>query len=919
MPSRGSRRTGRKIQVVKRAHCLILLAIAQSAIAANLTVVSAASYQGSALAPASIASAFGTNLATTTLTAQSATLPLTLGGTQVTVTDSAGTARSAGLFYVSPLQVNFAIPDQTATGPATVRVTSGDGSVSQSSINITTIAPGLFTADSTGTAAAFVILLAPDGSRSIAPVTQRPIDLGPSGSTAFLELFGTGIRGRSSIANMTCTVGGITSVPIQYAGPAPGFTGLDQVNVVLPPYLAGVTSDIIVLNIDWQASNAVNIAIGGTPASVRAAQLVSQMTLDEKIASLHGIQDPNNYRTVPGVSRLGIPALNITNGPAGVTNGGPGHQGPATALPAPISLAATWDTNLANQYGVIIGKEAKALANGFLEGPDINIARVPQNGRTFEAFGEDPFLVGRMSVNEIQGIQSQGVIGEAKHYAGNNQETNRLTINDIIDERTLREIYLPAFEASVKEGAAGGVMCAYNQINGAYSCENDLLMNQILKSEWGFNGMVTSDFGAVHSTVPSALAGLDLEMPTGIYFTNALSTAVQSGQVPMSVIDDKLTRRFTTMIRFGIFDNPPANQPVPTQADGVVARQIAEAGMVLLKNTNSILPLDASQLHTIAVIGPYASTAKTGGGGSSQVTPAYTVAPVAGIQARVGPGVTVNLATGTNLSQAVSVAQSADVAIVMVGDDEAEGADHPISLSGNQDQLVQQVAAANPRTIVVMKSGSAILMPWVGAVPAILEAWYPGEEDGNAVAGVLFGDVNPSGKLPLTFPVNVADLPANTPAQYPGVNNVANYSEGVFVGYRYFDANNIQPLFPFGFGLSYTSFSYASLAVAKSGASVTLDFDVTNTGTRSGAEVAQIYIGMPGSTDVPQPPKQLKGFQKLQLQPGQSGHVHLTLDQRAFSYWDVSTHSWQIAPGTYQLYIGSSSRDIRLQGQVTLP
>jgi beta-glucosidase len=407
-------------------------------------------------------------------------------------------------------------------------------------------------------------------------------------------------------------------------------------------------------------------------------------------------------------------------------------------------------------------------------------------------------------------------------------------------------------------------------------------------------------------------------MPTGIYFTNALSTAVQSGQVPMSVIDDKLTRRFTTMIRFGIFDNPPANQPVPNQADGVVARQIAEAGMVLLKNTNSLLPLDGSQLHTIAVIGPYALAAKTGGGGSSQVTPAYTVAPVAGIQARVGPGVTVNLATGSNLSQAVSVAQSADVAIVMVGDDEAEGTDHPISLSGNQDQLVQQVAAANPRTIVVMKSGSAILMPWAGAVRAILEAWYPGEEDGNAVAAVLFGDVNPSGKLPLTFPVNVSDLPANTPAQYPGVNNIANYSEGVFVGYRYFDASNIQPLFPFGFGLSYTSFSYANLAAAKSGALVTVDFDVTNTGTRAGAEVAQIYIGMPGSTAVPQPPRQLKGFQKLQLQPGQTGRVHLTLDQRAFSYWDVSTHSWLSPPGTYQIYAGSSSRDIRLQGQTAI-
>ena len=378
------------------------------------------------------------------------------------------------------------------------------------------------------------------------------------------------------------------------------------------------------------------LTIGGTTAAERANQIVGQMTLDEKIQSLHGIQDPTHYRTVPGVARLGIPALNITNGPAGATNGGPGHQGPATALPAPISLAATWDIRLANLYGVLTGKEAKALANGFLEGPDINIARVPQNGRNFEAYGEDPYLVGQMAAANIAGIQSQGVIGEAKHYAGNNQEVNRLTVNDVIDERTLREIYLPAFEASVKQGRAGGVMCAYNKVNGPYSCENDLLMNQILKGEWQFNGFITSDFGAVHSTVPSALAGLDVEMPTGIFFTSALTAAVQSGEVPMSVIDDKLVRRFDTMIRFGIFDNPPTNQPVPTQEDGVIARQLAEAGMVLLKNEGGLLPLKAGQLKSIAVIGPYASKAKTGGGGSSLVVPAYTVDPVPGIQARVG-------------------------------------------------------------------------------------------------------------------------------------------------------------------------------------------------------------------------------------------------------------------------------------------
>ena len=844
------------------------------------------------------------------------------------VTDSTGTAaRTAPCCstVAATGQIDFQIPAGTALGTATVTDTAPDGNVTQGTVTIGPISPAIFPGgagivvtnpDSTQTGGAILELCIPRSNQSNC---YFPLTLGPAGSQTVLELFGTGIRGRSSLANVTCLIGGNVNAPVLYAGPAPGFIGLDQINIVLAPYLSGPILDVV-LTVDGQQANTVRIAPLGPTATDRATQIVGQMTLDEKIASLHGIQDANNYRVVPGVPRLGIPALNITNGPAGATNGGPGHQGPATALPAPIRSPPPGITSLANLYGTVVGKEAKALANGFLEGPDINIARVPQNGRNFEAFGEDPYLVGQMAVNQVAGIQSQGVIAEVKHYAGNNQETNRTTVNDIIDERTLREIYLPAFEATVKQGGVGAVMCAYNQVNGAYACENDVLMNQILKTDWAFQGFITSDFGAVHSTVPSALAGLDLEMPRRASTSpNALSTAVQSGQVPMSVIDDKLIRRFSTMIRFGIFDNPPANMPVPTQADGVIALQIAEAGMVLLKNDGGLLPLNASQLHSIALIGPYASAAKTGGGGSSQVVPAYTVAPLAAIQSRVGSSVTVSLSTGSNINQAVALAQAADVAIVMVGDDEAEGADHPISLSGNQDQLVQAVAAANPHTVVVVKSGSAVLMPWVASVPAILEAWYPGEEDGNAVAAVLFGDVNPSGKLPLTFPVNVADLPANTPAQYPGVNGVANYSEGVFVGYRYFDAHNIAPLFPFGHGLSYTTFSYANLAVLRTesfagllgASSVEIDFDVTNTGKRRRIEVAQVYVGL-SSAPVPEPPLQLKGFQKLTLQPGETAHVNIPLDQSSFSYWDVNSHSWLVAAQPSNIMVGSSSRDIRL-------
>jgi beta-glucosidase len=680
---------------------------------------------------------------------------------------------------------------------------------------------------------------------------------------------------------------------------------------------------------DNAAGSPQTVSLTGTGYTSAAGQLIGQMSLDQMIQELHGIQDTNDYRVVPGLPSLDIPLLNITNGPAGAANGGPGHEGPATALPAPISLAATWDINLANLYGRVAGAEAKDLANGFIEGPDINIARVPQNGRTFEAYGEDPYLVGQLAVANIEGIQSQGVIAESKHFAGNNQETNETIMNDVIDERTLREIYLPAFEATVKQGKVGAVMCAYNQINGTFMCENNYLLNQVLKQEWGFSGFVTSDFGATHSTVASANAGLDLEMPTGIYFANALETAVTAGQVAQSVINDKLMRRFTTMMNFGIFDDPPGLTNIPTQQDGLIARQIAEAGMVLLQNKGGILPLHAGSLRKIAVIGPYAGTAMAGGGGSSEVAPLYTVRPVPGIQSRVGSKVTVSYDPGSVIASAVATAQAANVAIVMVGDSETEGADDAISLSGNQDLLVESVAAANPNTIVVMKSGTSILMPWASSVPAILEAWYPGEEDGNAVAAVLFGDVNPSGKLPLTFPQQLSDLPANSPAQYPGVtvNGVptATYSEGIFIGYRHFDEENITPLFPFGFGLSYTTFSFQDLAISPSSFSftsnpnqtVTVSFSVTNTGSVAGAEVAQLYVGIP-STAMPEPPKSLQGFAKVMLQPQQTAPVQLALNERSFSYWDITSESWQVVPGTYQIMVGSSSRDILLQGQITI-
>jgi beta-glucosidase len=656
----------------------------------------------------------------------------------------------------------------------------------------------------------------------------------------------------------------------------------------------------------------------------RARELVSKMTLPEKIEELHGIQDAGHYRYVPPIPRLGIPAFHVANGPAGVGPAGDTPQKPATALPAPIALASSWDVALAKRYGVVIGKEGKDLGEDLLESPDINIARVPQNGRTFEAFGEDPFLVSQMAVAEIEGIQSQGVIANVKHYAANNQENNRSKVNVVIDERALHEIYLPAFEASVKEAKVGSLMGAYNKVNGLYCCENPELLDQILKKDWGFKGFVTSDFGAVHSTAPSALAGLDLEMPTGKFFGTNLESAVESGQVPMSVIDDKLIRRFRTMMQFGLFDHATKSRAIAARKNGAEARLIAEEGMVLLKNVGNELPLDPKSLRSIALIGPFATNAMTGGGGSSQVKPLYTVSPADGIRQRVGSKVKVAVADGKSITEAVALAKSSDAAIIMVGDAATEGRDHLLTLGGNQDELIEAVAAANPRTILILKTGSAIFMPWVDKVPAILEAWYPGEEDGNAVAAILFGDLNPSGKLPITFPKSLADLPANTPEQYPGVNGAAHYSEGVFVGYRHFDAQKIEPLFPFGYGLSYTEFAFKNLAIVPkkvstgrdSGPAVEVDLDVANTGKRAGKTVVELYVGIPSSAAVPQPPAQLKAVEKVALKPGQTRHVRLKLNARAFGYWDTNTPGWKITPGAYRILVGPSSRDLQLQDRL---
>jgi beta-glucosidase len=656
------------------------------------------------------------------------------------------------------------------------------------------------------------------------------------------------------------------------------------------------------------------------PPRQRAELLVRQMTLDEKVLEIHMMNTRAHPREVPAIPRLGVPALKITNGPAGAGPGDTPQHEPATALPSALGLAASWDPTLARIFGHVAASESADRGEWVLEAPGLNITRVPQNGRNFEYFGEDPYLSARMGVAEIQGIQQEGVMAEAKHYDANNQETDRKTINEVIGKRTLREIYMPAFEAGVKEGHTAAIMCAYPSVNGLFGCENIHQLKDVLRGEWGFQGFVQSDYTATHSTVPAALAGLDLEMKHDEYYDSGMKAAVTEGKLKESVLDEMLIRRFSEMFRFGLFDHAPQTRPIPAKQDGAIARSIAEQCAVLLKNSKGLLPLRATTIHSVAIVGPYAGAAMTGGGGSSEVTPIYTVSPVEGIKNVAGPNVVVSYNDGSNPAAAAKAAASADMALVMVGNKDREGHDRPnLSLPGNQNQLVEAMAAANPRTVVILKTGGPVLMPWLSKVSAVLEVWYPGEEDGNAVAALLFGKANPSGKLPMTFPKTEDETPAHTQQQYPGVNGAVVYSEGLDVGYRWYDARRLAPLFPFGYGLSYTTFRFSHIQVPgqiKPGEQVVVALDITNTGSRSGADVVQVYVADPPSAG--EPPRQLRGFQKVNLQPHQTRHVTITLDRRAFSIWDTAEKKWTVTAGRYVILAGDSSRHLLLSSNVTV-
>jgi len=674
-------------------------------------------------------------------------------------------------------------------------------------------------------------------------------------------------------------------------------------------------------------------AAGSTAAQTNEGNvesLIARMTLEEKIQMLHGANRRGFIGYVPAIPRLGIPELALTDGPAGV------RHGPGTAFPAPVALAATWDRSLAREYGAALGAETKARGQNILLAPMVNIVRVPEGGRNFETFGEDPYLTAQIASAEIRGIQSQGVMAEVKHYAANNQEKDRLQVSAEVDERTLREIYLPAFETAVKEAKVGSVMAAYNKVNGTFSSENTHLLKDILKGEWGFDGFVVSDWGATHSTVEAANNGLDIEMPGDKYFGQALLAAVQQGQVSQATIDDKVRRILRMIMRFGFFDRPAKIGPINYQAQGQVARRVAEAGVVLLKNEGNVLPLDVNRFKSLALIGPYADRATSGGGGSARMSPFNTVSPLAAITERIGdrailrflkfvPGTDLSKSdpatTGAGLlADAVQLAKECDLALVFARDFETEGVDRAaITLPDEQDEMISAIVRANPRTIVVLNTGCMVLVNrWADAVPAIVQAWYAGQDDGNVIADVLFGNINPSGKLPVTFSRTREEMPVAAAEQYPGLNGRGLYSEGVFVGYRHFDKNNIAPQFAFGHGLSYTTFDYSNIKVSrnriKPGESLTVELQVKNTGRREGAEVVQLYL-QDLKASVPRPVKELKGFEKVLLRPGQMKLVRLSLDARSMAFYDVTKKQWNVEPGQFKVMAGSSSRDIRVSAE----
>ncbi|HEX3801913.1 MAG TPA: glycoside hydrolase family 3 C-terminal domain-containing protein [Solirubrobacteraceae bacterium] len=654
------------------------------------------------------------------------------------------------------------------------------------------------------------------------------------------------------------------------------------------------------------------------------------MSLTDKIAEMY-IDEPTTTGPyagyegfVPAQSALCIPALIEQDGSLGVAYGATD----ATQLPSEVSLGSAWDPTLAYQYGAVNGQEHRAKGIAMVLGPGINIDRDPRWGRNFEMFSEDPLLTSALGTADIEGIQSQGVMADPKHFVTYNQETNRGTPNDdtIVNTRALHEIYLPPFYTAITQGHAASVMCAYPLLNGVYSCQNTSLLTGLLDARWGFTGFVRSDSAANASTVDSANAGLDQERGSFYWDNGQLAAAVTDGEVRTSTINAAVRRILTQMFQFNLFNDPPTgnlSSPAATPTDDAFALNVAERGTVLLQNTGSILPLSTASTTSIAVIGPDGTTTpQTAGTGSSSVTSSSVVSPLSGITARAGSGATVTSYSGTDPTQAAAAAGQAQVAIVFASYSEGEGSDlTSISLPNNQDAMIEAVAAANPNTIVVLNTGGPVVMPWLSSVKGVLEAWYPGQDDGTAIASVLFGDIDPSGHLPETFPTSLAETPTASPTQFPGVSGKVDYSEGLDVGYRWYDAKNVTPLFPFGYGLSYTSFSFSQLKITPrsvinsasgpdtskgQGAKVArVTARITNTGNVRGSDVVQLYVGDP--TAAGEPPRQLEGFHRVTLQPHQSQTVTFTITGHELSYFNTTANGWTLPNGQFSLYVGDSS------------
>ena len=654
--------------------------------------------------------------------------------------------------------------------------------------------------------------------------------------------------------------------------------------------------------------------------------LLKQLTLEEKAALITGA---TLWTTVP-VERLGIPATCLTDGPHGVRRSMQddtfsSDNYPATCFPTASSLASSWDPGLLVEMGRALGEECRALGVDVLLGPGVNMKRSPLCGRNFEYFSEDPFLAGEMAASLIQGIQSQGVGTSLKHFAVNNQETERLSINAVVDERTLRELYLPAFERAVKKGKPMTVMCAYNRLNGTFGSENGRLLDDILRGEWGFEGLVVSDWGAVHDRVASLVNGLDLEMPGPMAGrTQAVIEAVKSGKVNGDTLDRAVghvleyIQKATRTPKHGAFDQG---------AHHALARRIAAEGMVLLKN-NGILPLRSPA--SIAVIGHAAQEAHFQGGGSSHMNPTQLDVPFKELVNLAGQaevtyteGYTPDGMDHPELIQAaVKAAQTAEVVVLYIAaPGESEGYDRTdINLTAQQVALIQAVSAAQPACVVVLNCGSVVQMaPWLDGVAALLAAWTMGQAGGGAIADILFGKVNPSGKLAETFPLRLEDNPSYL--NFPGETGAVRYGEGLYIGYRYYDARRLPVAFPFGFGLSYTQFTYSNPRVSattfKDVDGVIVTVDVTNTGAVAGEEVVQVYVHDVESR-LPRPQKELKGFAKVALKPGETRTVSFSLDFRSFAYYHVGYPAWVADPGEFEILIGASSADIRHTLKVTL-